>query len=617
MPDRSEYLSRLQHHLDELKWLYYELYEHIPDRDTPFGALLEEMERSYFARSADLLALDRKRLANPNWYQSNDLLGMCLYVKPFAGTLKGVQAKLDYIQECKVNYLHFMPLLDTVDGRSDGGYAVADFRKIKPELGTMRDLEELTADCHQRGISCCMDFVMNHTSEDHEWARRARAGDPEYQSRYFFYDNWDIPNEYERHVPEVFPTTAPGNFTWLDDCKKIVLTSFYPYQWDLNYRNPVVFNEMAANMLYLANRGIDVIRIDAVPYIWKELGTSCRNLPQVHTIVRMCRMICEIVCPGTILLGEVVMAPEQLAPYFGPVDKPECHMLYNATTMCTLWSTVATRDTRLLRYQLDQMNTLPKDYLFLNYVRCHDDIGWGLDFPWLAWNLGQQEVPHKRFLNDFFTGKIAGSYSHGELYNDDPRLGDARLCGTTASLTGIERAEREGDAAALELAVDRDILLHAFLFSLTGLPILYAGDEIGQLNDYSYHDDPQKWDDSRYIHRGDFPWRNAERRADRATREGHLFQSIGQLADLRAKYPIFSSAARMWTFWAGDSALLGVKRQLGDDIFTAVYNFDTSPHTARLEAYGPHLSLLTGEPVSVTGQWDLPPCGFVWLLYQH
>ena len=296
-----------------------------------------------------------------------------------------------------------MPFLDTPEGRSDGGYAVSDFRKVQEKLGTMEDLEHLTAACHEKDINVCMDFVMNHTSEDHEWAKRARQGDGEYMGRYFFFDNWDIPAKYEQTVPQVFPTTAPGNFTWLPDAGHFVMTSFYPYQWDLNYRNPRVFNEMMYNFLFLANKGIDIVRIDAVPYIWKELGTTCRNLQQVHTIVRMMRMIGEIVCPGILLLGEVVMEPEKVVPYFGTVEKPECHMLYNVTTMATTWHTVATRDVSLLKKQLDIVDSLPKDYVFLNYLRCHDDIGWGLDSATLEQE-GMMERSHKQDLNDYFQG---------------------------------------------------------------------------------------------------------------------------------------------------------------------------------------------------------------------
>ena len=382
-PDGSLYEKRFQKHYDELKWLYCELYEDTPDVMEHLNDLTAKMREFFNSRNEELQTSDQKRESDPNWYKRNDLLGMMMYVNNFAKTLKGMEEKLDYIQECNVNYLHLMPLLASPKGKSDGGYAVADFRTVQPQLGTMEDFAELTSKCHKKGINICLDFVMNHTSEDHEWARRARAGEKEYQDRYFFFDSYDIPSLYEQTCPQVFPTTAPGNFTWLDDIKKHVMTTFYPYQWDLNYRNPVVFNEMVYNMLYLANQGVDIVRLDAVPYIWKQLGTNCRNLPQVHTIVRMMRMICEIVCPGVILLGEVVMAPEKVVPYFGTIDKPECHILYNVTTMASTWHTVATKDVSLLRRQLDILSKLPRDYVFQNYLRCHDDIGWGLDYDFL------------------------------------------------------------------------------------------------------------------------------------------------------------------------------------------------------------------------------------------
>ena len=329
VPDYEEiYQGRFEKHFDELKWLYMELYD---DRSM-LEELCDRLKLFYDQRSGALKEQDHAREAQPDWYKQNDMLGMMFYIDNFAGNMKGVEQHLDYIEKCNVNYIHLMPFLDTTEGKSDGGYAVSDFRKVQEKLGTMEDLEKLTAACHKKGINVCMDFVMNHTSEDHQWAKRARAGEKEYMDRYFFYDSFDIPSIYEQTVPQVFPTTAPGNFTWLPDAGRFVMTTFYPYQWDLNYRNPRVFNEMMYNFLYLANRGIDIIRIDAVPYIWKELRTSCRNLPQVHTIVRLMRMIGEIVCPGILLLGEVVMEPEKVVPYFGTVEKPECHMLYNVTT---------------------------------------------------------------------------------------------------------------------------------------------------------------------------------------------------------------------------------------------------------------------------------------------
>ena len=566
MKKTAEYIKRFEERYDELKWLYCELYNNNMEA---FDWLCDSLYGYYQERNADLKKLDRSRVKNPDWYKQNDLLGMMMYTNAFAGTLKGVKEKLPYVKSCGVNYLHFMPLLESPKGRDDGGYAVADFRKVKPELGTMEDLEDLTAECHRQGISCCLDFVMNHTSEDHEWARAARNGDPVARSRYFFYDDWFVPNIYEETVPEVFPTTAPGNFTWINDCNQVVMTTFYPYQWDLNYANPMVFNDMVGNMLYMANRGIDVIRLDAVPYIWKQIGTNCRNLPQVHTLVRMMRIISEIVCPGVLLLGEVVMEPSKVVPYFGTVDKPECHMLYNVTTMASTWNTIATKDVGLLKRQMDQVCALPKNYVFLNYLRCHDDIGWGLDYDWLA-QFGIDEVAHKKFLNDYFTGKGYNSDSRGELYNDDPRLGDARLCGTTASLSGLEAGQYEANADKIDQAIACDLMLHGYLLAQSGIPVLYSGDEIGQTNDYTYKNDPDKCADSRYLHRGNFPWDKVENKDPVAMK---IFDALRHMEDIRASHDVFSCNANVYTIETGCASVLGIVREYAGHELRAFFNF--------------------------------------------
>lgn len=562
----AEYIKRFDERYDELKWLYCELYN---NNMGAFDWLCDSLYGYYQERNTELKKLDRQRVKNPDWYKQNDLLGMMMYTNAFAGTLKGVKEKLPYVKSCGVNYLHFMPLLESPKGRDDGGYAVADFRKVKPELGTMEDLEDLTAECHRQGISCCLDFVMNHTSEDHEWAKAARNGDPVARGRYFFYDDWFVPNIYEETVPEVFPTTAPGNFTWINDCNQVVMTTFYPYQWDLNYANPMVFNDMVGNMLYMANRGIDVIRLDAVPYIWKQIGTNCRNLPQVHTLVRMMRIISEIVCPGVLLLGEVVMEPSKVVPYFGTVDKPECHMLYNVTTMASTWNTIATKDVGLLKRQMDQVCALPKDYVFLNYLRCHDDIGWGLDYDWLA-QFGIDEVAHKKFLNDYFTGKGYNSDSRGELYNDDPRLGDARLCGTTASLSGLEAGQYEANADKIDQAIACDLMLHGYLLAQSGIPVLYSGDEIGQTNDYTYKNDPDKCADSRYLHRGNFPWDKVEKKDAVAMR---IFDALRHMEEIRASHDVFSCNANVYTIETGCASVLGIVREYAGHELRAFFNF--------------------------------------------
>ncbi len=605
--DRS-FETRLGRHMDELKWLYMELY----DSQEHFDDLLKNLKGFYEDRKASLKDLDKAREKDPGWYRRNGMLGMMLYVDQFAGTLNGVREKLDYIKKCGVNYVHLMPLLDTVEGRSDGGYAVADFRKVQEKLGTMKDLEKLADECHKDGISLCLDFVMNHTSEDHEWAKRARAGEREYQDRYFFFDNYSLPAMYEKTVPQVFPTTAPGNFTWLPDRQEFVMTSFYPYQWDLNYRNPVVFNEMMYNFLYLANQGIDVLRIDAVPYIWKQIGTNCRNLPQVHTIVRMMRMIGEIVCPGIVLLGEVVMEPDKVAPYFGTVEKPECHMLYNVTTMATTWHTVATRDVRLLKRQMEIVSSLPSDYTFLNYLRCHDDIGWGLDYPLLE-QWGMLQVPHKKYLNDHFTGKLEGSVSRGELYNEDLVTGDARFCATTASMCGVEKAGFEQDEYAMGAAIQVDVMLHAYMLFLSGIPMLYSGDEIGQVNDYTYKEDPNKAADSRYIHRGKFQWDLVENIEKPETVQGRLFARLAELEKIRGKEKVFDASADFRIVETWDDGILGLVRESEDGKLIGLFNFSDEPRIAWIhEDDGLYRDLLSGNEMKASGVW-VDGHGFFWM----
>lgn len=593
---KTEFHIRMERRVQELRQLYMQLY----GSSAMFESLTEGLEAFYNSRSPRLKARDTEK-DGTDWYKSGEMLGMMLYIDNFAGNLQGVREKLDYLEQANINYIHLMPFLDTVPERSDGGYAVADFRKVRPDLGTMEDLEALTAACHEKGMNVCMDFVMNHTSEDHEWAKLARNGEGKYMSRYFFYADPSVPAAYEKTVPQVFPTTAPGNFTWLADAEHYVMTTFYPYQWDLNYANPLVFNEMMYNFLYLANRGVDVVRIDAVPYIWKEIGTSCRNLPQVHTIVRMMRLIGEIVCPSVILLGEVVMAPEHLAPYFGTEEAPECHLLYNCTTMATTWHTVATRDTRLLRMQLDTASHLPREQVFLNYLRCHDDIGWGLDYPTLR-RWGMEEVPHKKYLNDYFRG-FTGSDARGELYNEDPITGDARLCGTTASLCGLEGADPD-------TAIRKITMLHAMMLFQSGIPVLYSGDEIGQCNDWDYRLDPNKAADSRYLHRGVMPWDQTAALQDPESAQARIFSGLSRLEQLRKAHPAFSAQADFWTFDTGSDRVLGIVRFHAGELLIGCFNFDEAPYLLKKQSRTVRNLLTDGL---CDGQIQISGFDFVWL----
>ena len=570
--------NRLARHHDELDQLFMSLYN---DR-----AALEDLEQAmaaaYEARPDDLKKLDKQREADPDWYKRGTMFGMTMYTDLFAGSLRKLANRIPYLEEQHLTYLHLMPLLKMPHPQNDGGYAVEDFNTVDPSLGTNADLASLTKKLRKAGISLCLDFVMNHTASTHEWAMKAKAGDPEYQDYYFCYDDRTIPDEYERTTPQVFPNTAPGNFSWCDEMHKWVLTSFYPFQWDLNYRNPKVLVAMLASALNLANLGVEVLRIDAVPYIWKQLGTTSRNLPQVHTIVRMLRIALECVCPAVVLKGEVVMAPKELAAYFGTPEQPECHMLYNVSTMVNLWSALANGDTRLLKAQIDALDALPENCWFVNYLRCHDDIGWGLDEP-QEWRLGIDPFRHKEFLYLFYEGSVPGSWSMGELYNYDAASGDARSCGTTASLCGIEKALYTHDKPSLERGIDRDLLMHKAMAFLRGFPMLNCGDEIAQLNGWNYKEDPDRVEDSRNLHRSKFNWRAAAKRNEPGTLQNRLWEGMAELRQMRDD-PCFAPDAWVTTWDTHNQSVLAIVRKAGDAVLLGLFNFSQADQTAYLDS---------------------------------
>ncbi len=610
MAGRSGFETRLKRHEQELRQKYGELY----GESGGYELLLSSMRTFWQKRSAELKALDRAREQDPDWYRSGNMLGMTMYPQLFAGNLKGLVQKLDYLSEQGITYLHLMPLLKMPRVYHDGGYAVEDFRTVDPRIGSNRDLAALTKALRSRGISLCLDLVMNHTADTHEWALRARAGEQEYIDRYQCYDTYEIPAAFEKTMPQVFPSTAPGNFTWNAEMHKYVLTTFYPYQWDLNYRNPAVFREMVGNILFLANLGVEVLRIDAVPYIWKELGTSCRNLPQVHTIVRMVRMILEIVCPAVILKGEVVMAPKELPAYFGTQERPECHMLYGVSSMVNLWSALASRDARLLKHQMDVIHSLPANCYFVNYLRCHDDIGWGLDEEEER-RLMIDPLLHKVYLYRFYEGTFPGSFAKGELYNFDPVSRDARSCGTTASLCGVESGCAAGDPALVEQGIERVLLMHAACMSLEGFVMLSSGDEIGQLNDYGYKNDPGQAPDSRYLHRSPFRWENAAQRGREGTIAHAVWEGLHKLETLRREQPCFGPAARVTTWDTGARPVFAIRRTLEKEAggeLVCLANFSEEPQQAHLPGLcGVYRDLFSGEDVDLQNA-ALAPYQYRW-----
>jgi glycosidase len=528
--------SRLEKHFPQLFLLYFSLYKNQSDFDFHLEDLLIRIVNSWIERSAELKQLDADRENNPYWYQSNQMLGGVCYTDLFAGNLKILRSKIPYFKELGLTYLHIMPPFKVPEKENDGGYAVSSYREVNPAIGTIQDLANLADDLRNEGISLALDFIFNHTSDEHSWALRARNGDPTYQAYYHIYPDRQMPDAYEANLREIFPEEHPGAFTFIEEIDSWVWTTFHTYQWDLNYANPVVFNNMIDEMLFLANLGVEILRLDAVAFTWKELGTSCENLPEAHTLIQAFNAAARIAAPALLFKSEAIVHPDQVIKY---IHIGECQFSYNPLQMALLWNSLATRKVRLLSQALRQRNKIPDGCAWINYLRVHDDIGWTFSDEDAA-RLNINAYDHRQFLNKFYTGKFPGSFARGVSFQENSITGDARISGTAASLAGLEKALNEETDNEVEIAVRRILLLHGITLTTNGIPLIYLGDEVGMQNNYSYLSDPSKAQDSRWVHRSTTDWAKMDRRFNAKSLEGRIYLQLKQLIKLRQENIAFS-----------------------------------------------------------------------------
>ena len=530
------YIERLKRHFPRLFARLFMLYGGHYDFFYHLEGVLASATEMWLQRSPELKALDALREADPCWYQSNRMVGAMCYVDLFAGDLQGLRERIPYLTELGITYLHLMPLFKAPKGDNDGGYAVSSYREVNPDLGTMEDLADLAQELRHHGISLTLDFVFNHTSDEHDWAQQALAGDRDYQAYYRMFRTRELPDAYERSMPEVFTEDHPGAFTYNSRLKQWVWTTFHTFQWDLNYENPAVFNRMIEEMLFLANQGVEILRLDAVAFIWKRLGTNSQNLPEAHWIIQAFNAVASIAAPAMVFKSEAIVHPDEVSKYIG---LGECQLSYNPQLMALLWDALATRDVRLLLHAMQHRYVVPDGCGWVNYIRCHDDIGWTFaDDDVQA--IGFEPAGHRRFLTQFYTGRYAGSFARGAPFQEDPRTGDARVSGMCASLTGVAKALVEQDEEELDLALRRMLLLYGVIIAMGGIPLIYLGDEIAMLNNYDYDSDPAKTGDSRWLHRTAFDWERAEQRRDGTSVPGRLYQELLRLIQLRGQNQAFT-----------------------------------------------------------------------------
>lgn len=605
---------RLRQEWERLFGLLAELYGQQYDFFYHLERLLATAARSWLERPAPLKELDVRREAEPLWFQSETMMGGVLYVDLFAGKLDSLHHHIPYFQELGLTYLHLMPLFAAPEGNSDGGYAVSSYRDVNPALGTIAELRELASALRAVGISLVVDFVFNHTSDEHEWAQRAQQGDPEAMGFYHLFPDRTMPDAYERTLREIFPTVRRGSFTYHEGLRQWVWTTFNSFQWDLNYANPALFHAMAGEMLFLANQGVEILRMDAVAFIWKRMGTSCENQPEAHLILQAFNALARIAAPSLLFKSEAIVHPDEVLRYIGP---HECQLSYNPLLMALLWEALATREVRLLAHSLHTRWRIPPGSAWVNYLRSHDDIGWTFD-DGDAWRLGITPEGHRHFLNTFYTGRFAGSFARGVPFQENPETGDARVAGTLASLAGLEQALQGGDEGEVELALRRILLLHSIILSIGGIPLLYLGDEWGTLNDYDYARDPAKLDDSRWVHRPASDWKRAAQRHDANGVTGRIFQGLVRLIQLRKGLRALWDGA-LQVVDSGNPHLLGYIRQHEGERLLVVANFSEQPQALdanRLRVYGLsyHLHDLLTERTLPPGQpLLLNPYQTVWL----
>ncbi len=620
------FYTRLGANFYAIHSLFHLLYGERADFKEQMTSLVETLALRYIERAPALRKSDLAREKDYNWFLSQKWVGMALYCDRFADDLKGLRANLPYLQELGINMLHIMPMLDCPPNKSDGGYAVRDFFNIDPRFGTMEDVADLAATLKKRDMLLALDVVVNHTSDEHEWAQRARQGEQKYQDYYFVFPDRETPDIFEETMPEIFPATAPGNFTWDEEMGKWVMTVFNTYQWDLNYRNPAVLIEMIDIILFWANQGADILRLDAVAFLWKKMGSVCQNEREAHLLLQLMKDCCQVTAPGVLFIAEAIVAPGEISKYFGEdaINAKECEIAYNATFMALLWDAVATKNAALLNQGLKNLPNKLERATWLNYVRCHDDIGLGFDDNDIRL-AGSDPAQHRRFLIDYFTGRFPGSIARGLPFGENPKTGDARISGSLASLVGLEAALESQDEAAIDAAIKTIVLLHGMILSFGGIPLLYYGDAVGTLNCLEYLAEPSKAADNRWMNRSNFNWNKAEKRHQTGTVEQRIFSALKKMIALRKEITAFADFDNRQLLTLDNPHLLVFSRsdpQNSRNRVLVIGNFNGAAQTLPVDALRAHgfflpegmKDICSGERVEAENEaLVVPPLSCYWL----
>ena len=559
--------------------LYKMLYANHPNCNTEYEILLDTIKTAFEKRNIILKERDKFKAINKDeqWFLSNTICGMSLYVDRFCGCINNVEKKLDYFEELGINFLHLMPLFESPADESDGGYAVSNFRKIDERFGEIKDLQNLQHSMQQKDMYLMLDIVLNHTSHKHEWAMKAKAGEKKYQDYFYFFDDRKMPDELDKTMPEVFPESAPGSFTYVEELDKWVMTVFHNYQWDLNFRNPAVFNEMLSIIFFYANLGVDILRIDAPAFLWKQQGTNSQNLTEAHTILQLIKECVKVATPGMALLAEAIVAPQEIMKYFGTGKNisNESDFAYNATQMALQWDALATADVTVMLKAQYLLQEKPYGTSWITYTRCHDDIGLAYDDKMIA-DAGFNPYEHRKYLKNYYSNNIENTPAKGALFSVNDKTGDARISGSLAALCGLEKAIETKNEFLINTAIARITLMQAVSFFIGGVPMIFYGDEIGYTNDYTFLNDPDKDYDNRWMHRPLIDWKKNKNRIVLNTTENKIFNATKKLIHIRKAVKVISDKKNITWLNTGNKALAGYLRAWETDRVYCLFNFSNA-----------------------------------------
>ena len=515
-----------------------------------------------------------------DWYK--DAVVYSLYADLFNTDFAGLTQKLDYLHNLGINCIWLLPILDSP--MRDAGFDISDYKNIRSELldksGKTNDqnvFRQFLAAAHAKGIKVIFDISMNHTSDEHPWfVEASKSKDNPFRDYYIWSEDVDLYKE----ARIIFKGIETSN--WEKKGEEYYFHRFFSFQPDLNYKNPQVLLEICDVLLFWQNAGVDGFRADATPYIWKEEGTECENLPKTHLVVKFFRAILDYIKPGSLLLAEACQQPAQVVEYMGNGD--ECQAAYHFPLMPRIFKSIAMQSGKPIEETLSKAFTpeLPANGQWFTFLRCHDELSLELVY------VTEEE---RKYLHKQYCLKPEWDFRMGE--------------GISARLSELmQRDER------------RILLAYSIILTLPGTPVIYYGDEFGKFNDEAFYNEMillTGKDDTRFLVRGKIDWDELDQYlANPESFSSHIYYKLKLMLHIRNQHKTFGRGSIEFITLPGskDGSLLSFIRNYKDEKWLIVHNMTNSILDVKL----PQFAEKYVDVFSNTSPLSIQPYGFIWIM---